>query len=99
VNPQGRTLFYETQLTLQLPVQTANDLKWLHDLSAGVTIFIVELNDGSKRIIGHEFGCLRTGGDEQSGQAFGDPHVVNLQLTSKSSTPSPFFSGTVPLGS
>jgi hypothetical protein len=96
VNPQGRTIYYETQISLQLPVQTANDIKWLHDLSSGVAAFVVELNDGTKRIIGHEFGCLRSGGDEQSGQAFGDPHVVNLQFTSKSSTPSPFFSGTVP---
>ncbi len=96
VNAQGRTLFYDTQLQIQLPVQSADDLKWLHDLSAGVTMFVIELNDGTKRIIGHEFGCVRTGGDEASGQAFGDPHVVNLQLGSKSATPPPFFSGTVP---
>ncbi|GIV51628.1 MAG: hypothetical protein KatS3mg038_2149 [Candidatus Kapaibacterium sp.] len=95
VNPQGRTMFYSATLNLSLPVQNENDVNWIDLISRGVSIFIVEMNDGTRRIIGHEFGCTASG-DESSGTAFGDPHVANLAFTTKSAFPPPYFTGTMP---
>lgn len=92
VNPQGRTIFYEVSLSFNVPVQTADDVLWIDTVSRGVTVFIVEMNDGTRRLIGHEYGCTASG-DEQSGTALGDPHVANLTFTTKNVSPVPFYTG------
>lgn len=80
---ENGTVFYGQSLTLVLNNITAADIATLENMGKGRLAIVVQDNNDNFFVMGHQNGCLLTGGSGATGAALGDLNGFTLEFTAE----------------
>lgn len=80
---ENGTVFYGQSLTLVLNNITAADIATLENMGKGRLAIVVQDNNDNYFVMGHQNGCLLTGGSGATGAALGDLNGFTLEFTAE----------------
>ena len=80
---ENGTVFYGQSLTLVLNNITAADIETLENMGKGRLAIVVQDNNDNYFVMGHQNGCLLTGGSGATGAALGDLNGFTLEFTAE----------------